>query len=152
MTNEQDLIDKLRRIETLFARAATEGERVAAGAAADRVRQRLKETRQSQAIEFKFTHPDAWSKALFIALLRRHGIRPYRYPGQRHTTVMARVPTALVDEEIWPEFQELHKTLQSYLNEVTQRVIAAAIHDDVSEPEIRGKAQQLTLGDAVDLE
>jgi hypothetical protein len=149
MTNEQDLIDKLRRIETLFARAATEGERVAAGAAADRVRQRLKETRQSQAIEFKFTHPDAWSKALFIALLRRHGIRPYRYSRQRHTTVMARIPQALVDDEIWPEFQELHETLSSYLNEVTERVIAAAIHEDVSEPEIRGEPQGLPPGSGV---
>ena len=152
MINEQDLIDKLRRIETLFARAATDGERAAAGEAAHRVRKRLKKTRRSQAIEFKFTHPDAWSKALFIALLRRHGIQPYRYSRQRHTTVMARVPTALVDEEIWPEFQELHKTLQSYLNDVTQRVIAAAIHEDVSEPEIRGTSGELSPGDPIDFE
>jgi len=36
MTPEQLLREKLRKIEALFAGAATEGERVAAGAAADR--------------------------------------------------------------------------------------------------------------------
>ena len=35
MTPEQLLREKLRKIEALFAGAATEGERVAAGAAAD---------------------------------------------------------------------------------------------------------------------
>jgi len=41
MTPEQSLREKLRKIESLFAGAATEGEKVAAGAAADRIRDRL---------------------------------------------------------------------------------------------------------------
>ena len=42
MTSETELRDKLRKIEALFAGAATTGEKDAAGAAADRIRQRLK--------------------------------------------------------------------------------------------------------------
>ena len=152
LTDEQRLIEKLRRIETLFSRASSDGERVAAEEAASRVQERLAEFRASELFEFKFTLPDAWAKALFIALLRRRGVNPYRYSGQRRNTVMARAPKQLVNEEIWPEFQELHETLHSYLNEVTNRVIATAIHGDVSEPEIRKEPRELSPGSSIDLE
>lgn len=151
MTEEQRLIEKLRRIEALFSRASSAGERTAAGEAARRVERKLEELRAGAPVEFKFTLPDAWAKALLIALLRRSGITPYRYPGQRRNTVMARAPKALVDEQLWPEFRELQKTLESYLGEVTKRVIATAIHGDVSEPEVRSKSRQLPPGSAIDL-
>ena len=41
MTTETDLLDKLRKIEALFAGAATAGETAAAGAAAQRRRAML---------------------------------------------------------------------------------------------------------------
>jgi hypothetical protein len=151
LTDEQRLIDKLRRIEALFSRASSDGERVAAEEAASRVRDRLDEVRASELLEFKFTLPDAWSKALFIALLRRSGLDPYRYSGQRRNTVMARAPKQLINDEIWPEFQELHQTLHSYLSDVTKRVIATAIHGDVSEPEVRTKPRELLPGSSIDL-
>ncbi len=129
--DEQHLIEKLRRIETLFEGASFDGERIAARQAADRVQERLDATRSQELIEFRFSLPDAWSKALFIALLRRRGIDPYRYSGLRRTTVMARASKSLINEEIWPEFEELHKTLDSYLRDVTGRVIATAIHGGI---------------------
>ena len=152
MTEERRLIEKLRRIEALFQRAASDGERVAASEAAGRVRDRLEETRSEELIEFKFSLPDAWAKALFIALLRRSGIDPYRYSGQRRNTVMARAPKGLINEEIWPEFEELHKTLHSYLSDVTKRVIETAIHGDVSEPEVRKKPRELLPGSSFEFE
>jgi hypothetical protein len=56
-----------------------------------------------------------WSRKVFVALLRRYDIKPFRYYRQRHTTVMANVPKTFVDETLWPEFQELNKILQSYI-------------------------------------
>ena len=44
MTPEHILRDKLRKIEALFAGAATSGEKAAAGAAAERIRARLGQT------------------------------------------------------------------------------------------------------------
>jgi len=41
MRPEQSLREKLRKIEALFAGAGTEGEKLAAGAAAERIRDRL---------------------------------------------------------------------------------------------------------------
>ncbi len=81
MTSEQMLREKLRKIEALFASAATDGEKVAAGAAADRIRQRLGRAPEAgeQPAETRFSIPDAWSRQLFAALCRRHNLRPFRY-------------------------------------------------------------------------
>jgi hypothetical protein len=138
LTEEQKLIEKLQRIEALFAGATTKGEKVAAANALERIRERLKDVQKlDPAVEYKFTLSDVWSKKLFLALLRRYGIQPYRYHRQKHTTVMARVPVSFVNDTLWPEFQELNQTLRSYLDEVTNRVITTGIYADSSEAEVR---------------
>jgi len=92
-------MDKLRRVEALFARTTFEGERVAAANAMDRIRERLRGLQVSDPpIEFRFTMQNNWSRQLLVALMRRYDIKPYRYHRQRHTTVMARVPASFVDE------------------------------------------------------
>jgi hypothetical protein len=144
LIEEQKLIEKLQRIEALFAGATTKGEKHAAANALERIRERLKDVQTlDPPVEYKFTLTDMWSKKLFLALLRRYGIEPYRYYRQKHTTVMARVPVSFVKETLWPEFQELNKTLHSYLEEVTNRVITTGIYADSSEAEVR---QELLTG------
>ena len=134
---EQDLLDKLSKIERLYAGAATPGEKEAAADAIARIKRRLGETAKvDRPIEFKFTLADGWSKKLFNALLRRYELKPYRYARQRRNTVMVRVPRSFVNETLWPEFLELSKVLQSYLDEVTERVISGAIHANEGEEEV----------------
>jgi len=137
MVLEEDrLVEKLRKIEALFARSSTDGERAAAESARERIRRRLRELEATEpAIEYRFSLADTWSRSLFIALLRRYEVRPFRYPGQRRTTVMARVTRTFVNETLWPEFQSLNDTLRGYLDEVTQRVIAQGICRDASDLE-----------------
>jgi hypothetical protein len=134
MTIEAQLREKLRKIEALFAGAGTMGERLAAEAALMRVRARLAELEQRDpAVEMQFSMPDQWSRRLFLALCRRYGLQPFRYPRQRLTTVMVRVPRGFVDQVLWPEFQELNRALSIYLNQVTLRVIRDEVHADASE-------------------
>lgn len=127
---EQELAERLERIQALFAGATTEGERAAAAAARERVEERLKALRQCALVETRFTLNNPWSRRLLVALLRKHGYQPYRRRGQRYTTVMARVPDGFVNEALWPEFLRLDETLQQYFEEVATRVIAKAIHAD----------------------
>lgn len=134
---ESDLLEKLRKIERLYAGAATPGEKEAAAEAMARIRQRLDATaRVERSIEYRFTLTDGWSKKLFLALLRRYDLRPYRYARQRRNTVMVRVPRSFVNETLWPEFLELSEVLKTYLEEVTDRVIAQAIHEDGGDEDI----------------
>jgi hypothetical protein len=122
--NEHSLLEKLRKIEALIAQPGTAGEGLAAAEARQRLLDRLADIRKSDTlVEFRFSMTDAWSRNLFLALLRRYGLRPYRYRGQRRTTVMVRVPKTFVDETLWPEYSEMSRTLQGYLEEVTSRVI-----------------------------
>jgi len=145
--DEARLIDKLRLIEALFSGATTEGEKVAAERARDRILDRLKLwEKEDPPVEYRFSMADMWSRKVFVALLRRYGIRPYRYSGQRYTTVMARVSKRFVDETLWPEFQEFSETLRSYLSDVTDRVVQQVIDQDSSEAEVVEKPKQLPLG------
>lgn len=138
MTEEQLLIEKLKRIENLFAGATTTGERAAAGNALERILRRLEETKKADPpIEYRFSMPDMWSRKLFVALLRRYGIQPFRYHRQRYTTVMANVPKGFVDETLWPEYLELSEVLRGYLAEMTDRVISGAVFNDISDAEVR---------------
>ena len=78
-------------IQALFAGAATAGEKAAAGAPAERIRARLREAeKREEAVEIRFSLPDPWSRHMFIALCRRYGLRPYRYPRMRRPSVMVR--------------------------------------------------------------
>jgi hypothetical protein len=138
MFADSKLREKLRKVEALFAGAGTEGERLAAEAALERIRARLAEFGRSEApIEIKISVPDTWSRHLFLALCRRYGIAPYRYPRQRRTTVMVRAPRRFIDEVLWPEFNELDAELRAYLQEVTLRLIRAEVFADTSDaPEV----------------
>ncbi len=98
--NEATLIEKLMKIEALFSGAATEGERASAGLARQRILRRLAELiPEDPPVEYKFTFRDMWSHKVFMALLRRYGLKPYRYHAQRYTTVMVQVPKRFVDEK-----------------------------------------------------
>ncbi len=131
--DERDLIDKLKRIQALYLGAATAGERAAAQKAYERVRTRLEQERYTKTTEYRFTMADHFQRRLFVALARKHGLRPFRYKRQRYTTVMLNTTPRFVDEVLWPEFEQLSETLQEFLSEVTTRVIAEAVHEDQSD-------------------
>lgn len=134
MTDEDELREKLRKIEALFAGAKTEGERDAAGAAAERIRARLAETgTREAAVEMRLSIHDQWSRKLFLALARRYGIEPYRYPRMKRQTLVVNAPRSFVEEVLWPEFSELNAALTAYLLAATDRVIRDVIHSDTGE-------------------
>ena len=146
MTPEQSLREKLRKIEALFAGAATEGEKVAAGAAAERIRDRLGQAADKEKeIEVKFSISDVWSRKLFVALCRRYGLRPFRYRRMHRQTIIIRAPKSFVEQVLWPEFEELSAALTAYLSEITERVIREEVHgetgdaDEVDEPRQIGR-------------
>ena len=130
--DQQKLRDKIEKIEALFAGTTYEGERHAAGLALERLRALLEKEKSSDpAIEHKFTRFDPFSKKLLIALLRRYGLEPYRYHGQKYTTLNVKCSKRFMNDVIWPEFVELDTTLTAHLNEVVDRIIAEHIHGSV---------------------
>ncbi len=107
MLIEDQLRERLKKVEALYFGATTAGERDAAEAAAERLKAKLEEAcRRDPPIEMKFR--------LFIALCRRYGIRPFRYPRQRSTTIMVRAPRRFFDTVVWRQFFDLHTDLWLY--------------------------------------
>lgn len=131
MTREE-IIDKIRKVEALYAGSEVDGETSAAAEALARLNARLAEVPEEK-IEYKISLPDPWKRQLFLALVRRHGLTPYRQYRQRYSTVMVRATSAHMDKMLWPEYQELSKLLNAYLNEATRDIITRAVHGDVSE-------------------
>lgn len=134
MTTEQQLRERLRKIAALFEGAATLGERNAAAAAIERVKRAIDATSKvDKPVEYHFNLPDHWKRRLFSALCRRYGLEPYRYRRQRHTTVMVKVSKSFVDRTLWPEYLELSKALNEYLEEATERIIREEVYGDSEE-------------------
>ena len=134
MKDEAELKEKLRKIEALFAGAATVGERHAAQAARDRILARLRELEgRERATEMKFTLGDGWNLKLFLALCRRYGLTPYRRRGQRRTTVMLMVVPSFANDILWPEFAQLAEALAEYLDEATDRIIRDEVYKDTGD-------------------
>lgn len=140
MNDESRLLEKLRRIEALHAGATTVGEREAAAEARRRIQDRLAGLRDADPpVEYRFSLENTWSRRLFVALLRRYGLRPYRYHRQRHNTVMVRIPRSF-EASLWAEFVALDEALREHLDAVSERVISQAIAGDTSEAEeVRGE-------------
>jgi hypothetical protein len=103
----------------------TPGEKAAAGAAAERIRERLGlAAGKENFIEWKFSIPDIWSRQLFIALCRRYGLRPFRNTRMHRQTVMIKGPKSFIEQTLWPEFQELNAALEAYLSRSRRKSFA----------------------------
>jgi hypothetical protein len=129
--DEAELLDKLRKIEALHAGATTDGERIAAAFAAERIRERLAGWRMRVPdIEMQYSLPDPWKRRLFIALCRRYGLEPFRHARQRASTVCVNAPEPFHRKTLWPQYLSLAEALDAHLSAVTERVIHIAIHED----------------------
>lgn len=136
MMIEDQLRERLRKVEALYLGAATDGEREAAEAAFARLKAKLEEaSRIDRPEEMKLSFPDHWSVRLFIAMCRRYGLKPYRYPRQRNTTVMVKAPRRFFDAVVWRQFNDVHADLWLYLEQTTERLIRETISADVADAE-----------------
>ena len=79
------------------------------------------------------------SATTFDKLCRKHGVRPYRYPRQRRTTVMVRARQAGFERTVASEFRTLYRELTAYFDETVNHLIADAMKSD-------GDDETLALG------
>ena len=135
MVDDEELRAKLAKVEALFRGAGSPGERAAAGAAMGRLQGRLSgpEGDREPEVELHFTLPDTWSVSLFVAVCRKHGVRPYRHARQRRTTVMVRARERAFYRVVWPEFSRLQTELEFYFHDVTDHLITHVMGSDADD-------------------
>ena len=131
---EHELETRIAKLEALFAGTPYDGEKQAAKNNLDRLLDRLhQEQARDKVVEIKFTGFTPFSKKLFMALLSRYGLKPYRYYRQKYTTVMVKGPREFLNNVVWAEFLQLADLLEEHLNEVTDRIISQNICSTVEE-------------------
>lgn len=132
MVDDEELRAKLAKVEALFRRAGSPGERAAAGVAMDRLHGRLAGSAGKDApeVELQFSLPDAWSVSLFVAVCRKYGVRPYRYRRQRRTSVVVSAREREFNRVVWPEYSRLQTELESYFEDVTDHLISRVMGSD----------------------
>ncbi len=126
-----DLIEKIRKIETLLAGAKSEGERQAAELAKQRLQGRL----AAQPKEYSIRLKSFWMKKLFVALCQKYQLKTYRYARQKYTTVMLQVSPSFIDEVLWPEFNKYSRMFEELADEIMQELISN-IHEVKEEDEV----------------
>lgn len=120
---EAELKRKLAAIEAMVLGAMTEGERAAAQHVLANFKQK---TPDETCQDLAFTVHDVWARKLFMAMLRKAELEPFRMRGQRRTTIMVHGRKSLIDL-IWNELLAANSTLTEYLSEVTDRVIRESL-------------------------
>jgi hypothetical protein len=134
MVSEEQLRQKIRKIEALFAGAGTQGERDAAEAALARIKEKLAHAQRTvPVVEYSFTLRDNYLRQLFIALCRRYALHPFRYTRQHYATVMLKAPKAFIDDVLWPEYLALSQVLKEYINQATTKIISEEVYRDTTE-------------------
>jgi hypothetical protein len=81
----------------------------------------------------RFSIADAWSRRLLIALCRRYGLRPYRYPRMHRQTLIVKAPRSFVETVLLPEFKAINAALIEYLSSITERLIREEVYGDVAD-------------------
>lgn len=92
----EDLLERIKKIESLILGAKTEGEKQAAISAKERILKKYPELEiHKNPKEYALYTQDNWHKKLLLAICRKYGVKPYRYYRQKYTTVMVQLPLAL---------------------------------------------------------
>jgi hypothetical protein len=101
---------------------------------------------------YRLTVADAWSRKVLLSLVRRYDLKPYRFRNQRRTTVMVKVPESFLNETLWPEFQQIGAALRTYVDQITDRILADVFQGDSSEATEVAAPRQLLPAAARDRE
>lgn len=133
------LLEKIKKIEALIEGATTEGEKNAAILAKGRLNKKRQEELELEKREYTLYTPDNWHKKLLLAICRKYGVKPYRYKGQKYTTIMVNINEKFLNEVLWEEYLEYGKHLETLVEDITNEVIRKIHEDEEEEMIIRGR-------------
>jgi len=128
-----DILEKIKKIEAMITGAQTQGEKSAALSAKARILKKYPNLDiDKDVLEFSLRTPDHWHKKLLLAICHKYGLKPYRYKGQKYTTVMVRANEAFLNMVVWKEYLEYSDHLEKLVGAITDNLIGK-IHKVVDE-------------------
>lgn len=108
----------LREVERKYAPTA--------GAGTDAYAKQVAEWRTHEADreEVCSTH-DATGAWIVVMLCARYGIRPFRRPRQKPTTICLLAPAGFVSKVFWPQVQEMMRVFEAARAKMVDEVVSA---------------------------
>ena len=73
--------------------------------------------------EFQCNTKNDWDKFVLYALLKRYGIKSYRYRKQRKSTILVRVSKGFMNDVLWPIFTNTADELYSRFTAITTTLL-----------------------------
>lgn len=123
MNTEQFLIDSFHATELKQSGSRSD---FTAEQVKERIRARLQASATAADVEeFQFNLKNDWEMIVLQALLKRYGIKSYRYRKQRKSTVLFRVSKQFMDELLWPIFNDVAGKLFERFTQVTMGLLPA---------------------------
>lgn len=112
------VVEALREIDRKYAPAA--------GAGAEAYVKQLADwrTREPDREEVCSTH-DATGAWIVVMLCARYGIRPFRRPRQKPTTICLLAPEGFVSKIFWPQVQEMRCVFEAARVKMVEEVVSA---------------------------
>jgi hypothetical protein len=133
------ILEKLVKIEALIEKTSSEGEKHAALLAKNRLLSALDLRQSQELLEYKVTMDSLWKKRLFIALCNKHGVKPYRYYRQKHTTSNVKVTKIDMETKIWPDYLMFSGILESLVEDVMKDLMKKIWQGEANEIVISGE-------------
>lgn len=130
-----NIFDKIQKIQALIDSTSSDGERLAAELAKQRLQQKI----DDRPIEYKVTSHSAWEKKIFLAICKKNGLNPYRYSKQKYTTTMVRVSKSIMDEVLWPQYNKYTDLLGELVEGISSEIIENIYAGDKEETIISGE-------------
>jgi hypothetical protein len=93
--------------------------------ASDDPRAQLAEWRKRETDrEYRLSIRTPASQRLMVLVCERYGLKPYRLPRQRSSTICVEAPDGFVREILWPTFETMAHLVEDALDEITGRILA----------------------------
>lgn len=118
------VLEQLRELEVRVALGHCGAS--AAEQPADAIRGLLRAAREGGApeIELACSLSDPRLQRVFVSLCSRYGLKPYRRPRQRQTTMMVKGPRSFLHDVFWPLFEDAAVTVQTPLDLWVEQLMA----------------------------
>jgi hypothetical protein len=66
-------------------------------------------------------------------MVEKHGLKPYRYPRMKRQTVMVKAPRSVIENTLWPAFEQANAALSVFLADVMDKVIREEVFGEAGE-------------------
>lgn len=68
-----------------------------------------------------------WNRQIFLALCEKYNLEPYRYKGEKKTTIKLETTMDFMENILWPDYKKFtkiyHKSMEDILKKCIEKIL-----------------------------